>query len=48
VIYAKTSIVNFTGEISKYERVIDCADIEPLSIRDITVKAKKKTSQWLL
>lgn len=43
VIYAKRSLVNFTGEVAKYQKVIQTDLIEPLVIKDVVVKAKKKT-----
>lgn len=42
IIYPKKSIINFTGEVSKYEKEIDSDFIEPLVIKDIVIKAKKK------
>lgn len=43
VIYPKKSLVNFTGEVTKYEKLIDSDLIEPLIIRDVLIKAKKKS-----
>jgi hypothetical protein len=43
IIYPKKSLVNFTGEATKYEKIIDSDLIEPVLIRDIIIKAKKKS-----
>lgn len=43
IIYPKKSLVNFTGEVAKYEKIIDPELIEPLIIRDVVIKAKKKS-----
>lgn len=42
VVYAKKSLLNFTGQETKYEKLIDSDLIEPLILKDITIKAKKK------
>ena len=42
IIYPKKSLLNFTGEVAKYEKIIDPELIEPLVIRDVVIKAKKK------
>lgn len=42
VIYPKKSLINFTGDVTKYEKVIDSDFIEPLVIKDVVIKAKKK------
>ena len=43
VIYPKKSLLKFTGEVAKYEKEIDCEFIEPMVIRDVVIKAKKKS-----
>eukprot|EP00178_Gracilaria_changii_P009101 TRINITY_DN26922_c0_g1_i1.p1 TRINITY_DN26922_c0_g1~~TRINITY_DN26922_c0_g1_i1.p1 ORF type:complete len:108 (-),score=10.10 TRINITY_DN26922_c0_g1_i1:22-345(-) len=41
VVYVKPSILTFGANNSSIERQVDCADIEPLVIRDISVLSKK-------
>ena len=42
VVYSKPSMLKFTNNSSTLEKIIDSALIEPLVIKDISVKAKKK------
>ena len=42
VVYAKPSMLKFTSNSSGLEKIIDSGLIEPLVIKDISVKAKKK------
>lgn len=46
VIYAKPSVLQFTNSNSSLEREVNCNMIEPLVIKDITIKAKKR--DWSL
>jgi len=42
VVYAKPSMLKFTNNSSAMESIIDSRLIEPLVIKDISIKAKKK------
>ena len=44
VIYPKKSLVNFTGEVSKYEKIIDPDYTEPLAVRDVVIKKQRKNN----
>jgi hypothetical protein len=42
VIYAKPSVLQFTSNNSTLEREVNCSLIEPLVIRDVSIKAKRR------
>ena len=42
VIYAKPSVLQFTSNSSSLEKEVDSNLIEPLLLKDITIRAKKK------
>jgi len=42
VVYSKPSMLKFSSNSSSLEKIIDSGLIEPLVIKDISVKAKKK------
>jgi len=42
VVYSKPSMLKFTSNASSLEQVVDSSLIEPLLIKDISIKAKKK------
>ena len=42
VIYAKPSVLQFSSNNSSLEREVDSSLIEPLLIKDISIRAKKK------
>lgn len=43
VIYAKPSVLTFTGDASGKEEVVQYCEIEPLVLGERVVKAKKKS-----
>jgi len=42
VLYSKPSLIQFSSSSSGVEQVVDSNLIEPLLIRDISIRAKKK------
>ena len=42
VIYAKPSVLQFTSNSSSLEKEVNSNLIEPLLLKDITIRAKKK------
>lgn len=42
IIYARPSVLKFQDNNSTLEKDVDCSRIEPLILRGITVKAKKR------
>lgn len=42
IIYSKPSLVKFSSSSSGVERIVDSNLIEPLLIKDISIRAKKK------
>jgi hypothetical protein len=44
VIYSKTSLVKFSTSSTNMEEVINAEEIEPLIIKDVTIRAKKKVN----
>jgi hypothetical protein len=41
VVYAKPSMLTFSSSSNSVEKIVDCNEIEPLLISDLTIKAKK-------
>ena len=42
VVYTKPSMIKFSNNASSVERIVSSEEIEPLLIKDITIKSKKK------
>jgi hypothetical protein len=42
VIYSKPSLVQFSNSSSGVERIVESNLIEPLLLKDVTIRAKKK------
>jgi hypothetical protein len=42
VVYPKPSLVRFSNSSSSLEEIVKAEEIEPVVIRDITIRAKKK------
>lgn len=42
VIYPKPSLIKFSTSASNVEQVVRAEDVEPLLVKDITIRAKKK------
>ena len=45
VIYPRPSILSPPQELPKGERLVECDEIEPLIISNVTVKSKKKVQR---
>ena len=45
VVYPKPSLIQFSNSSSSLEERVKAEDIEPIIIKDITIRAKKK-SNW--
>lgn len=41
VVYCKPSMLKFSSNSNVVEKLVDCEDVEPLLIPDLTIKAKK-------
>lgn len=46
VVYTKPSMIKFSNNASSVERIVSSEEIEPLLIKDITIKSKKK--EWTM
>lgn len=44
VVYPKPSLIQFSNSSSSLEERVKAEDIEPIIIKDITIRAKKKTN----
>ncbi len=44
VVYPKPSLIQFSNSSSSMEERVKAEEIEPLVIRDISIRAKKKTN----
>jgi hypothetical protein len=43
VIYPKPSLIQFSTSASTVEQVVKADEVEPLLVKDITIRAKKKS-----
>lgn len=44
VIYPKPSLIKFATSASDVEQVINAEEVEPLLVKDVTIRAKKKNN----